>query len=242
MAHDIVTLRERFHQLLDTLVNDYNLGKYIDGCCPEDLDTEWWDDYNKAAEHLGIWTGTGATKFVIGDDNCDYIIKFSPCNGDFDYCGREAEVYKEAEKAGHADKFAWCEYLFDYEFNDSFCLPVYVMEWCQCGYEMIDDEMDEYTFQRYCTSRGVDDNDDTREDYYNSEMRGEYQENMMVWAYSHWGLDYNAPTEGKSVAQFMREMFINDIHAGNWGWCNNRLVLVDYSGYGENFNARSILY
>lgn len=242
MIHNIDALRERFHHLLDVLVSDYNLGCYIDGCCPEELENGWWDDYNKAAENLGIWTGTGATKFIIGDDNCDYIIKFSPCISDFDYCGREVEVYEEAEKAGHADKFAWCEYLFDYEFNDCFCLPVYVMEWCQCGYDMIDDEMDEYTFQRYCTLRGVDDNDNTREDYSNSDMRGEYQENMMVWAYSHWGLDYYAPSDENDIAKFMRKMFINDIHAGNWGWCNNRLVLVDYSGFGENFNERSILY
>ena len=243
MKHNIVELRDRFKRLLDTLCNEYNLGEYIDGRCSEDLDCEW-QGYNDAAAHLGIWTGSGSTKFVIGDDNCDYIIKFSPNEFDFDYCAREAEVYEEAVRAGYADKFAWCAKLFDYDFNESFNLPVYVMEWCQCSYDMIDDEMDDWHFTKYCSSHNIDKKSDNAfEDYIDSKNSDDYNysERMMEWAYSVWGLDYHNGDD-YAFCNFMKKMYINDIHAGNWGWCNNHLVLVDYSGYGDNYNERSIDY
>ena len=241
MAHNIEELRERFRCLLDNLCDRYGLGGYIDGRCPEDIDCEW-EGYNDAAEHYGIWTGSGATKFVIGDDNYDCIIKFCPYDGGFDYCAREAEIYEEAVRAGYADKFAWCTKLFDYDFNESFNLPVYVMEWCQCSYDMIDDEMDDWHYTKYCSDRGMVKDDDAFEKYC-TEGRNDkdYQERMMEWVYSVWGLDYNNP-EHYDFCNFMRKMFINDIHAGNWGWHDNKLVLVDYSGYGDCLSARSIYY
>ena len=246
MAHNMVELRERFHNLLDTLCDKYHLGAYVNGdTCAEDLDCTW-EDYNDAADHLGIWTASGCTKFVIGDDNCDYIIKFCPCNEGYDYCAREVEIYEEAVRAGYADKFAWCAKLFDYDFNGYTNLDVYVMEWCQCSYDMIDDEMDDYHFTKYCTSHNIDKKADGAYDEYNSKARysSDYDERMMEWAYSVWGLDYNAPVapETDTIAKFMRRMFINDIHAGNWGWCNNKLVLTDYSGYGDCETCRSINY
>ena len=247
MLHNIVELRERFGSLLDTLCNDYGFGACVDGgTCSEDIEYEW-EGYNDAADNLGIWTGSGVTKFVIGTDDCDYIIKFCPNSEGFDYCAREVEVYEEAVHAGHADKFAWCAKLFDYDFNSFISLPVYVMEWCQCGYDQIDDEMDDYHYSKYCSSHHSEKNDDMLEEYLNSEERQskDYAERMMEWAYSVWGLDYNAPVvpeAGMTIAEFMRKMFINDIHAGNWGWKDNRLVLVDYSGYGECYEARSINY
>ena len=240
MEHNVAELRERFHNLLDTLCNKYGLGEYINGSCPEDVDRSW-EGYSDAAEHLGVWTGCGCTKLVIGDDNCDYIIKFCTCNG-FDYCAREVEIYEEAVRAGYADKFAWCAKLFDYEFNDCHILPVYVMQWCQCSYNMIDDEMDDWHYTRFCSSNGITKgDDDAYERYADSRDNCDetYSERMLEWAFYCWGGEYSSSSD---FVIFMRNMFINDIHAGNWGWCNNRLVLVDYSGYGENYDERSINY
>ena len=241
MAHNIEALRERFGHLLDVLCKDYKLGYYIDGACAEEIECNW-EGYNDAADHYGIWMSSGATKFVIGDDDCDYIIKFCPNGSDYDYCGREVEVYEEAVCAGYADKFAWCAKLFDYKFNDCYTLPVYVMEWCQCSYDMIDDEMDDWHYTKYCSSHGIEKSDDAIIAYDNEgRCEKDYDERMMEWAYSVWGLDYHNP-EHYDFCRFMRGMSINDIHAGNWGWCDNRLVLVDYSGYGENLACRSINY
>lgn len=246
MEHNIVALRERFGKLLDVLCSDYGLADRLDAYSTEDFDCEW-EQYQDAADHLGIWTASGATKFVIGTEDCDYIIKFQmPCT-DFDYCQREVDVYNAAKERGFADKFAWCAKLFDYEFSDWYTIPVYVMEWCQCSYDTISDEMDDWHYTKYCESVGIDKRSDDAYDRYNSEYndRKEFDEKMMEWAYDCWGMDFNAVSDKpvcETIVGFMREMFINDIHPGNWGWCNNRLVLVDYSGYGDNFDERSILY
>ena len=64
---------------------------------------------------------------------------------------------------------------------------------------------------------------------------------MMEWVYSVWGMDYYNPADN-GFCHFMRSMYINDIHAGNWGWRDNKIVLVDYSGFGDNFDNRSINY
>jgi hypothetical protein len=245
MEHNIEALRERFSNLLDALMYDFNLRNHLDEGSPEDIDCSW-EEYNDAANHYGIWVGTGCTKFVIGDDNCDYIIKFQPPYvdedaGEFDYCAREVEIYNEAVRAGYADKFAWCAHLFDYEV-DGWVLPIYVMEWCQCSYDMIDDEMDDWHYTKYCSSRGIEKSDDAIIAYDN-EGRNEkdYDERMMEWVYSVWGMDYYNPADD-GFRQFMRSMYINDIHAGNWGWRGNKIVLVDYSGFGDNFNHRSMNY
>ena len=62
---------------------------------------------------------------------------------------------------------------------------------------------------------------------------------MLEWAYAVWEKTYDVADE---FLAFMRKMYINDLHPGNWGWNNNKLVLVDYSGYGDCFSCRSIDY
>lgn len=243
MAHNIEELRTRFREILDRLCEDYNFASYLDGDNqPEDIIDSWKECYEACSS--GIFVEAGATKFVIGDDNCDYIIKFQPPyteNDGFDYCGREVEIYNAAKEAGFEDKFAWTDYLFDYDFNESICLPIYVMEWCQCSYDMIDDEMDDWHYTRYCSSHGIEKDDDAYEEYYDSKNDDNetYSEQMLEWAFDCWGDEYSPSSD---LVVFMRDMFINDIHAGNWGWHDNRLVLVDYSGYGENLTKRVIDY
>jgi hypothetical protein len=243
MEHNIEALKVRFKQLLDFLRDECNFAHYLEEEeSPEDIYCEW-KEFDNAANHYGIWVGTGATKFVIGDDDHDYVIKIQPpAISSFDYCGREVEVYNEAVAAGYADKFAWTAKLFDYDFSDCVCLPIYVMEWCQCSYDMIDDEMDDWHYTRFCSSNGITKGeDDAYERYTDSRDNCDesYSERMLEWAFDCWGGEYSPSSD---FVIFMRNMFINDIHAGNWGWCNNRLVLVDYSGYGENYDERSINY
>lgn len=239
MTHNIEELRDRFKHLLNTLCGDYAFGDYVDGCCAEDLDYHW-ERYNDAASHLGIWTGTGATKYVIGDEYCDYVIKFCPMGEDYDYCAREVEVYEEAVRAGYADKFAWCAKLFDYDFNEFMNLPVYVMEWCKCDYDMISDEVDDWDYTNYCKSKHIEKSEDALHEYYsNARYERSCGERMFTWANEHWAMTVEQVNQFR---HFMYAMFINDIHPGNWGWCGNRLVLVDYSGYGESHECRSLDY
>ena len=244
MIHNINELQIRFRGLLDTLCREYGMAAAFEYGMPEDIYNEW-DAFDNAAEHLGVWCGTGCTKFVIGDEYHDYVIKIQPPyldddHSEFDYCGREVEVYNAAVVGGFADKFAWTAKLFDYDFGDGIVLPVYVMECCQCGYEMIDDEMDDWHYTKYCTSHRLEKSDDAFNEYCsNGRHSGSDSERMLEWAFSVWGGEYSPSSD---FVCFMRDMCVNDIHAGNWGWCNNRLVLVDYSGYGVDMDDRSLRY
>ena len=238
MTHNMTELRDRFYRLIKTLDEKYAMSKYItEGYCPEDLYNEW-DEFDDAADHYGVWCGTGATKFVIGDEDYDYVIKFQPCGVDYyDYCAKEEDVYLEAELRNLHQHFAWTAHLFDYTFEDNgvvVTLPIYVMEWCQCGYDFIDDEADEFNYQTYIAEEGLEDCDRSRDKYYSDgKYRLSCEERIFIWAESIWGnLEY--------LKKFLRNMSVNDLHAGNWGWCNNRIVLVDYSGYGEDEGCREI--
>ena len=107
------------------------------------------------------------------------------------------------------------------------------MEWCHCSYDMIDSEMDDWHYTTYCSSHGLEKCDEAY-DKYNSAPDGrekDYSVMMLEWAFEMWGGEY---TKDNEFVRFMRKMYINDIHAGNWGWCHDKLVLTDYSGYGEN--------
>ena len=54
MEHNMEALRERFSNLLDALMHDFNLEKYIYEGSPEDIDCSW-DEQQDAADHYGIW-------------------------------------------------------------------------------------------------------------------------------------------------------------------------------------------
>ena len=99
---------------------------------------------------------------------------------------------------------------------------------------IIDDEADEFNYQTYIAEEGLEDCDRSRDKYYSDgKYRLSCEERIFIWAESIWGnLEY--------LKKFLRNMSVNDLHAGNWGWCNNRIVLVDYSGYGEDEGCREI--
>ena len=205
MLHNIDALKVRFTNLLDTLCREYNFAENIVDGEPEEV---WdnWEQYDDACEALNIWCATGATKFVIGDDHCDYIIKIQPpCVDGMDYCAREVAVYNAAVVNGFEDKFAWTAKLFDFHFNDSICLPVYVMEWCQCSYDMIDDEMDDWHYTNYCSYHCLEKGDEAYNEY-NSALDGRernYSVMMLEWAFDMWGGEYTGDNE---FIQFMRKM------------------------------------
>ena len=195
----------------------------------------------------GIWVENGATRLIVGTKDKDYILKIQPPYadvGNFDYCAQEAEIYAEAVKCGFSDKFAWCEHLLNYDLGDM-SLPVYIMEWCDCSYNKVYDVMDSWHYSKYCTTHGVARTKKTYEDYRKSHKENYegYSKRMIEWAYDCWGLDYNAPIGNDlTMVQFMCMMYIGDIHAGNWGWRDGRLVLVDYAGYGSDLANRYLGY
>jgi hypothetical protein len=237
MEHKIFEIRDKFKGILDTLVSDYGFSEAVlnsDG--PEDIFANW-KDAEDAEEKLGLWFGTGATKFVIGVCDYDFVLKFTMCG--YDYCEREVDIYNAALEEGFEKAFAWAGYLFDYDFGDV-TVSMYAMERCDCDDCQISDDICEFEYREYCTTNGLIDNSENREKFYCERDYDAHDETVMDWACEHWGIE--RCTNKRTVVDFMREMYINDIHCGNWGWSGNRLVLVDYSGYGSDLYDRNIRY
>lgn len=192
-------------------------------------------------EDNNCWFANGCTRFIIGDDNCDYIIKIQRPFDNIDYGEIECGIYQDAVAAGYADRFVWCEHLMDYEYDGAEgceTIKVYVYKYAQCSYEMISDDSYDYHYRSYCDQEGLDyDNDDSREEWYNRD--GDYTSTraMLEFAENFWHITRD---ELKQFVAFLDEHHVNDLHCGNWGYDDNRLVLTDYAGFGE-FNERSDL-
>ena len=230
MAHNIEALRTRFMEMLTTLDVSGNLSELIcAGYSAPDIDEclEW--DVNGGT----YWARSGATKVVIGDEDCDYVIKFQPEKLNFDYCGYEAKVCAEAEKRGYGKHFAWTAYLFDYDFyydGEVKTIAIYVSECCDCDAYEVEARTSKHSYVSFCDVNGyIIDSDEAREAWDASDSCECDDEAIVSWACEEWGVDYDGED---TVITFLRDMKVNDLHCGNWGWCGGELVLVDYSGFG----------
>ena len=238
MERNIDLLRERFTEYLDAMFCKYHFGDVYMGAedCEEMFDE--WKFYDDMASTYDIWCANGATRFVLGDDYCDYVIKFQKNSDEIDYGAIECNIYRDAVAAGYADKFVWCDHLMDYEIpdEDGEIINVYVYKYAQCSYDMISDDSYDFHFRSYCEQEGLDmGSDDAREEWYSRD--GDYTSTraMLEFAENFWHMTREDLT---TFIDFLNEHHVNDLHCGNWGYNDNMLVLTDYAGYGE-FNERS---
>ena len=237
MEYNKQAVIDRYTKYLDKMCNELDFYKpFYEAYDAEDIYGGWKLSYEM--EDDGCWFANGCTRFVMGDDECDYVIKFQRPFDDIDYGAIECDIYQDAVAAGYGDKFVWCEHLMDYPAPDSDeeYIKVYVYKYAQCSYDMISDDSYDYHFRSYCEQEGLDmDSDDAREEWYNRD--GDYTSTraMLEFAENFWHM-----TREDLIAfvGFLSEHHVNDLHCGNWGYDDNLLVLTDYAGYGE-FGERS---
>lgn len=243
MKHNIEYIANKFKSYLDSLCEDYHFADYLsEGYCPEDLLWEW-DCSEDACNDLGLQFGAGATRIVMWDEDLDYVIKFSPCfYGSCQQYGEdEVNAYKAATECGIEDAFAWCEKLFDYTFCSSeygFCetFPIYVMEYCDCSEESLEDESESYHFLKYCAENGLDPKDEDSLIEFEGSNRKSSTVQLISYALHKWG---RSAAWNMAFIDFVITTRINDLHGGNWGYDENGLLkLTDYAGYGERNNRR----
>lgn len=232
--HDINEIRERFTTYLDAMFNKYNFADaYMDAYDCESMYGNWDECYDME-ENYGTWFATGCTRFIVGDENYDYIIKLQKLEEEIDYCSFETNTYKRAEDLGFADKFAWTDKLMDYTFN--FCgrditIPIYVMECVECNYAMVSDDSYAFHYNSFCEREGLDPSrEESRSVYYRRDGNYCSTEAMLEFAFATWS---SSLTFKEGFIRFLRNERINDLHCGNWGYRNGGiLVLTDYAGYG----------
>ena len=224
MAINKEQVMERAKEMLNSLCLDYGFGPALVSGDPCDF-----RDFANDAPSWFRWS-YGASRVVFWDDrDCSFVIKI-PRDGEDDvqYSRAEQETYAEARNRGIEQYFAWTDKLFDYEVPDeNKTIPIYAMEFAKC--QSYDDPSDIF-YEYYCKKYHLDSNDkevkDSYWDSYDTEDGGTSE--MLDYAESIWGEEARL-----EVGELIDDFGIGDLHYGNWGFCDGRLVIVDYAGYGK---------
>lgn len=125
-----------------------------------------------------------------------------------DYCSVEAAVYRYAEKMGVDSAFAGTWYL-----GDIGGVNIYVSERVKSYWEYD---------RRVPENEGVFDSIKNTPEMYNSNIE-QLQLAYLIKDYSY--------AFALKLVNFINECNISDLHGDNYGCANNKLVILDYSGY-----------
>lgn len=217
---DIYTMNEQykiFSEVMGRLTDfgfmrdDYHKNVYVDfnESYVEDFlyrlrDTDFFD--------VNIEIRTGATKCVIVLPDNDWVLKipFNDCCTE--HCELEAKNYSIAVNEGYSHYMAECCYLMDYEY-----LPCYIMRKAEVGFDLLQDDM---------FSRLYEQSNDYEYATENSAFNcsgDEYVEDLFRLHYGNEAVD--------DLYEFLDDNEIGDLHTGNVGYVDGRLVFIDYSGY-----------
>lgn len=176
-------------------------------------DIDWhivtWEKAHKdLLEKWGVTIANGASKIcLILDDNYDWVLKMNIIDWEDgnDYCRYEADNYRAAVDAGLQMYFAEERFLTNIQIDDDASLSIYVQEYAQPDYEMIEEIFCKYAEETY---------GDPWEEVYEDADRLE------------------AVFDEPRLINFCFERHINDCHEYNYGKLENgEIVLIDYSGY-----------
>ena len=170
---------------------------------------------------------SGASRVVIWDEYCDFVIKLPLDEGYEKYCQKEVEVYKAAEEAGLADNFAWCDCYGEPNMLDDYYNPgIYVMEYVYCNEEAVYDSAWKYGYETYCNERGLDSSSYDAVEEYNSWNYADDDDMVLDCIEAQISGD-----KIKAFCVFMMKWNITDIHTANVGFKGSRMVITDYAGW-----------
>ena len=163
---------------------------------------------------------------IVFDDEEDpedgYFIVNDPLNGaydyvtetdyEYDYCGVEEQLYKEAEAEGLAPLFAKTEFVHRINGYD-----IYIQEKCE---ETYGDSGRTYSDKDKESGKTVEELED---DHY-------YSEFALCWLIDV----YNTYGEEMLIKLLhFEESWLSDIHYGNYGYRNGKPIILDYSGFNS---------
>lgn len=211
-----------YSECVEDLIARFGFDKFLIG---EQGFVQWANDMSDALYDNGFCWASGACRVVIFHDEWDFVLKFTYDKEDLiDYCRNEDYLYAKAKAWGVEQAFASCEYVGRFALYD-----IYVMDRCYCNEDGMSDDSYDLQYKKYCSEYGLDPNEDgSMEEFSNCCPEYEDQDCMLELAAEHWGEQF-----ARKVIDFIYEFGINDCHCGNWGWINDRLVIVDYAGYGD---------
>lgn len=182
----------------------------------EEVFNKWYDSINHDADEKieGIIFQMGASKLVLLDDDNDWVLKIPFSDTVHDHCKVEVTNYKNAVKEGVEEPFAACCFLTEYE-----NAPCYIMEKVCCDEDTVTSDL--YNRSREKLSDKMDEEEIC--DYLNS-IDAEYIYMELLPA-------YYSEKFLQRLHDFIWRYGIEDLHTGNLGYRDDKLVFIDYSGY-----------
>jgi hypothetical protein len=155
----------------------------------------------------------GATKLVIMTSEADdWVFKIPLHDYKSNYCQLEVEIYEMAQKENVSEFFAPCYFLENYD-----GVEIYVMAQADvsCGRLYSD------LYERLSNEGRTD--EEATEILEEVEDCSEYVE----WLFPY----YTDCEKFEALSNFLEDAGVNDLHSGNIGYINNRVVFIDYSGF-----------
>lgn len=168
----------------------------------------------------------GASRVVVWDDECDYVIKIARGPFDEKYNVHEVEVYAAAVEEGLEETFAWCAcYIEPVDYGDVSVPGIYVMEFLEGDEEDISQRAYDCGLNNYCETHGITyPTSDTCDDY--ERTVNEDEEIMEL-------VESTMPQHKRGLFErFLIDWNVSDIHCGNVLFRNDTYVICDYAGYG----------
>lgn len=203
---DIKKVRQKAFELFEKMSHFKGFQSFIE----EDIFT---DDFVNELCDSDIYYNSGCTRYVFWNEtDCDYVYKVNFKEAP-DYCKKEAENYELARECGIEDMFAECAYVLTYEGRD-----IYAMEFADVDDNQTCSDLREK--MESVSHLSEEEIDDIFYDIDGCDVVGE----LLNYYYSLSMI--------KRFDWLCRRNQINDIHDSNVGYINNRLVIIDYAGYG----------
>ena len=224
-------LQDFYRKFLERLCTSDALARFFETGEEGDF-SNWARSIPRSRKSIGA--AYGCTKAVIWDSSLPYVLKipFGYSNNELkDYCEIERENYFLAQKIPEISGFfAKSQFLFEFR-----GVPIYLMDRAECNEAEIEDRAFTSALNRSKElqefSEDVDSEDFFQEFSHSFDYAGD-ERKIDALLVEQWG-----EVAVDIFWDFCRENNINDLHFGNWGVLNDKIVLVDYSGYHGDFDS-----
>lgn len=187
--------------------------------------SDWIRDFGNPLSSCEI--ASGMTKYVIIPDDLNWVIKlpiqvrpdqyrreeFLTKFSAYDYCDLETRNFAYAEEKGVNVFFAESYFLSLYK-----GIRIYIQRKAECDEQEFDDRLKKYASHYVSETYNEDVFNEVVSDYVLSMDGSESLEAIFG----------DVPTE---LYDLIEERNVNDLHCGNYGFINEKPVIIDYSGY-----------
>ena len=230
--YDVEEIKESCKEILDRLCDEEEDFVYF-------LDSPTRHNFDNVREYMAngtVITTRGETKAILfcdGEDDIlsNFVIKIPFIGEDIDYCKYEVHNYNRAKEEGLSEFFAPCMKVFDYGEYDT---PIYVMLRVEVDCDRAECVMSD-AFHRVYESENPCSEDEDKDEYDRKIDDYFWSNSCDENFFTEIREDYDAQL-ADNLEDFCGENCINDIHSANFGFQNDQIVLIDYSGYGLTVN------